>query len=114
MAFIDYSKKKKVTIWEGVEGYLHHSQRATFAYLTLEEGAVVDVHHHPAEQWSHVLEGKLSFNIDGEEKVITSGQCAFIPSNVPHSAKALSRCIVIDSFLPARKDLIDLEKEQTS
>ena len=109
MGFVDYSSKKKVKIWEGVEGYLHHSDKATFAYLTLEEGAVVDLHHHPAEQWSHVLEGQLLFHIDGKEEVVGPGQCAYIPSNVPHSAKALSRCLVIDSFIPFRQDLVDLE-----
>ena len=112
MSFINYKNKNRVRIWEGIEGYLHHSDLATFAYLTLAKGASAATHSHPAEQWSHILEGELLFIIDGEEKVLSAGECAYIPSNIPHSATALTPCLVIDTFLPYRQDLKDLEKTQ--
>jgi quercetin dioxygenase-like cupin family protein len=52
----------------------------------------------------------MLFNLNGEEKLLTSGMTAFIPSNVPHGATAVTECRVIDCFLPVREDLVDLEK----
>ena len=69
-------------------------------------------HSHPHEQWSHLIEGQLEFNIGGEKKVISPGMAAFIPSHVPHSAKAMTKCKVIDCFLPAREDFVKKEYEQ--
>jgi len=37
---------------------------------------------------------------------------AFIPSNTPHSAKAITECKVIDCFLPVRQDFVELQKSQ--
>jgi hypothetical protein len=36
---------------------------------------------------------------------------AFMPSNIPHSARAITECKVIDCFLPIRQDFVALEKE---
>jgi quercetin dioxygenase-like cupin family protein len=68
------------------------------------------VHSHPHEQWSHVLEGELEFDIDGEKMLLTPGMTAYIPSNAPHSAVAHTQCKVIDCFTPPRQDFIELEK----
>jgi hypothetical protein len=35
---------------------------------------------------------------------------AFMPSDVPHSAKAITKCKVIYCFLPVREDFVELEK----
>jgi quercetin dioxygenase-like cupin family protein len=77
----------------------------------LEKGAVVGNHQHPHEQWTHVLEGEIEFTIDGETKLLSTGMAAFMPSNIPHSAKAITACKVIDCFLPIREDFIALEKQ---
>ena len=110
MPYINFNERKKVKIWEGVEGSLHHSAQATFAHITLQEGAEVGLHHHIHEQWTHVIEGEMLFNINGEEKLLTAGMAAFMPSNIPHSAKAITKCKVIDCFLPVREDFVELEK----
>jgi quercetin dioxygenase-like cupin family protein len=111
MPFIDFTKKKKVKIWDGITGTLAHSDQATFGYFTLEMGIDLPEHHHIHEQWSHVIEGELEFNINGEKMLLTPGMCAFIPSNVPHSAKAITVCKVIDCFMPNRQDFMKLESD---
>lgn len=112
MPFIDFTKKKKIKIWEGIYGSLAHSEQATFGHFTLEKGIELPEHHHIHEQWSHIIEGELEFDINGEKKILTAGMSAYIPSNAPHSAKAITACKVIDCFMPVRLDLI--EKEKTS
>ena len=111
MPFIDFKVRKRVKIWEGITGTLHHSQQLTFAHVTLQKGAFLPEHHHVHEQWTHVIEGELLFNINGEEKLLTPGMTAFMPSNIPHSAKAITECKVIDCFQPVREDFVELEKQ---
>jgi quercetin dioxygenase-like cupin family protein len=109
MPFIDFKARKRVKIFDGITGTMFHSANITFAHVTLEKDAVVPEHNHIHEQWTHVMDGEMHFNINGEEAVLTSGMTAFIPSNMPHSAKAITLCKVIDCFLPVRQDFIELE-----
>lgn len=110
MPFVDFNSKKKVKVWEGITGPLHHSEKLTFAYFTLEKGAMAAEHQHPHEQWTHVLSGELEFTLGGEKKRLTPGMAAHIPSNTLHSALAITECKVIDCFLPVREDFVELEK----
>lgn len=52
----------------------------------------------------HVVEGEFEFTLDGKTKVYTAGDIVPIPSNVPHSGKALTPCRLMDVFSPARED----------
>ncbi|MDE3089101.1 MAG: cupin domain-containing protein [Chloroflexota bacterium] len=52
----------------------------------------------------HVLEGEFELTDAGETKVLKPGQDAVIPSNIPHSGKALTKCYIIDAFYPVRED----------
>lgn len=110
MAYIDFAQRKKVKIFEGITAQMFHSQQITFAHVTLEKGADVTEHSHVHEQWTHVIEGEMLFVISGEKTVLTPGMAAFIPSHAVHSAKAITKCRVIDCFLPVREDFVELEK----
>jgi quercetin dioxygenase-like cupin family protein len=111
MPYIDFKTRKKVKIWDGISAYLYHSEQATFAHVTLEKGAEVMTHNHIHEQWTHVISGEMLFNMNGDEQLLTAGMAAFIPSDMPHSAKAITECKVIDCFLPIRQDFVELEKQ---
>lgn len=111
MPYIDFNSKKKVDIWNGIHAAFHHSDQITFAHVLLDKGCEVLTHNHVHEQWTHIIEGELEFNLNGEVAILTPGMCAFMPSQIPHSAKALTDCKVIDCFLPVRQDFIELEKE---
>ena len=113
MPFIDYNSGKTLTIWDGIPGTIAHSDQATYCRFTIESGSVLPVHSHVHEQWCHVLEGELEFDIDGEKKLLTAGMAAFIPSWAPHSAVALTECKVLDCFTPVREDFRELEAKQS-
>ncbi len=109
MSFLNFNSIPHQRIWDGVHGAIVHSDQLTFAHIILELGAIVDEHHHMHEQWTHVLEGELEFNINGEIQIMTPGISAHIPSDMPHSAQALTRVKVIDCFMPVREDFKNLE-----
>lgn len=113
MPFVNFNKGKIVRIWDGISGTLAHSERSTFGHFTIESGTDLPEHSHVHEQWCHVLEGELLFTINGETVLLSSGMTAFIPSWLPHSAKALTACKVIDCFTPVREDFKILEETQS-
>lgn len=77
--------------------------------LTLSKGAVVGEHHHPHEQISYVLSGALEFEINGQKRVVRSGEGVVLPANIPHAVVALEETQVLDTFSPPREDFLSSE-----
>lgn len=112
MPFINYPNKPKVKIWEGIYGQVHHSNTITCGHISIAAGIQLPEHQHIHEQWSHLLQGEMEFTVGGETRIIKAGETAYIPSNVPHSAKTITDCKLIDVFSPVREDWIELENKQ--
>jgi quercetin dioxygenase-like cupin family protein len=68
-----------------------------------EEGAVLDMHHHPQEQFGYIIKGGFEVTIGDKTKVLKSGDSYFIPSNVPHKFIPVGKTEAIDVFTPVRE-----------
>jgi quercetin dioxygenase-like cupin family protein len=79
-------------------------EKAMLAQVFIAKGGVVPEHHHESEQISYIIEGKLQFEIEGREIVLSAGEVLLIPSNVPHKAVALEDTLDLDVFSPIRMD----------
>lgn len=88
----------------GITGYYAHGDKHTFGYVEIKKGSVVPEHHHIQEQITYIIEGQLNMVIGGEPCPLTTGMCHIIPSNMPHSAVAVTDCKLIDTFSPVRDD----------
>ena len=88
----------------GYHGKMVHGNQLTWAFWTVEKGAVVPEHQHSHEQIMHVVEGDFEFTLDGETKICKQGDIVHIPSNLPHSGKAITPCKLMDVFSPAREE----------
>ena len=88
----------------GYHGKMVHGDQLTWAFWTVEKGAVVPEHQHPHEQIMHVVEGDFEFTLDGEIKICKPGDIVHISSNLPHSGKAITPCKLMDVFSPAREE----------
>jgi len=86
----------------GYHGKLIHGDTITIAFWEVEKGAAVPEHAHINEQIMHVLEGDFEFTVGGVTKVYGPSDLAIIPSNTPHSGKALTPCKLMDVFSPVR------------
>jgi quercetin dioxygenase-like cupin family protein len=74
--------------------------------VNFEKGGIGTLHHHTHSQISHVESGVFEVEIDGEKKVLNSGDAFYIPPNVVHGAVCLEAGVLIDVFSPMREDFI--------
>lgn len=88
----------------GIYARLVHMKGVSVARVRIEAGAVLPQHAHVHEQVTNMLSGQLEMTVGGETKVCLAGDVVIIPSQVPHSAKALTACELIDVFQPVRED----------
>lgn len=104
MPFLEISTLEEKEIIPGFFARMIHTERMTVVYLTVEAGSALQSHAHPHEQVTTILEGEFEMTLGEEKKVLTPGKSAVIPSQVPHSGRAISACRLVDVFSPARED----------
>ncbi len=81
-------------------------EHAMISRVTLEKDCFVPSHSHPNEQFACILSGRLRFGLgtpgtpDYREVDVGEGEVMHLPSNLPHSARALEHTIVLDIFSP--------------
>ena len=102
--FRSLSSLEEKELIPGFFGKMVHTDQLTVAHFRIERGSTLPEHHHVHEQVTNVVRGELEMTVDGETRVCKAGDVVVIPSEVPHSARALSDCRVIDVFQPARND----------
>ncbi len=81
-----------------------HAERMTLARIYVKKGGIVPRHSHEHEQVSYVLEGRLRFEFDDRETVVSAGEMMQIESHEPHRVEALEDSIALDLFQPVRSD----------
>ena len=102
--FITLEEKKSKEMFPGFTGRFEHTENMTLAFWEATAGSNVPEHSHMHQQVVTVSEGKLELVVNGEKKVMDAGRIAVIPSNVKHSAYAVTDCKLLDVFYPVRED----------
>ena len=98
-------------IWDGATARAVNGDRMTLASVDLGPNVAVPEHHHENEQLGVVIQGTLSFTIDGESRELRAGDTYVIPSNIRHNVVAGPEgCTVVDVFAPIRSDWEKLER----
>lgn len=105
MPHLNEVKKKLLT--EGILGQYVHGESTSLGWVTIQAGSKLPAHHHPHEQITLMLEGKMEMQIGDEVVMLEPGTVKVIGSNIPHSAIAHTDCILIDVFSPVREDYRD-------
>ena len=88
----------------GYHGRLIHSKNMSLAFWEVEAGAEVPEHAHINEQIMQVQEGQFQFTVGGITRIYGPGELVVIPSEVPHSGKAITSCKLMDIFSPVREE----------
>jgi quercetin dioxygenase-like cupin family protein len=86
---------------------------AMLNFVSFEPNTEAPKHVHEEEQIVIVLEGELTFDVDGDVRVMRKGDVAVIPSWVPHGAWTTDgKCLEVDVFAPPRQSLLKLAAAQ--
>jgi quercetin dioxygenase-like cupin family protein len=102
--FNDFEHIESHEYIKGFHGQMLHLNGFTFARWRIEAGSELPEHAHVHEQLSYVLEGEFEMTVNGETQICRAGGTVSIPSQVEHSGRALSDCVLIDVFQPVRED----------
>ncbi len=105
MPHLNEVKKKLLT--QGILGQYVHGESTTLGWVTIQAGSKLPAHHHPHEQITLMLEGKMEMQIGDKSFMLEPGTVKVIGSNIPHSAIAHTDCVLIDVFSPVREDYKD-------
>jgi quercetin dioxygenase-like cupin family protein len=68
---------------------------------------VTPEHTHPHEQMTLVVQGRVRFFIEGEERIVSPGDVLHFPPHNRHGATMMDQeVILIDIFSPIREDFL--------
>jgi quercetin dioxygenase-like cupin family protein len=74
-------------------------------FIDFEPGSVVPEHHHPHQQITWIVSGRMVFDLDGEERELQAGDGVLVAPDTPHSARVLDTpCQALDAWHPVRDD----------
>lgn len=104
MSYYDVNQIQPREIFPGLHSRLIHTDKMTLSFLTIDDGAIIPEHSHHHEQIVIMGKGKLELTLDGNTHLLEAGSVLVIPSNTPHSGKALTDVVVQDVFTPPRED----------
>ena len=108
--FFRWDDMPKERVTDVISRRLVTGDRMMLAHVYLDKGALVPQHSHENEQLTYILEGALHFWIGAdksEEVIVRAGEVLYIPSNVPHEARALEDTLDVDVFSPPRADWLN-------
>lgn len=103
-SFIDFSKVESKEIIPGYFAKTIHGEHMTVVYWDVKAVSILPEHSHIHEQVSNFIEGEFELIINGETKILQSGDLAIIKPQSIHSGKAITDCKIIDVFYPKRED----------
>jgi quercetin dioxygenase-like cupin family protein len=104
---IQLSQVEPFEIVPGYRARIVHSESMTLAYVDIDAGAELPEHSHVHEQVVNMLEGQFELRVNGRPMQLNPGDIVIIPSNVPHSGRAIRDSRILDAFHPVREDFIN-------
>ena len=74
--------------------------------VTFKKGAVGYLHSHPHEQVSYIQKGSFEVEINGEKRILETGDSFYAAPDAKHGVVALEDSVIIDVFTPQRDDFL--------
>lgn len=104
MPLVLLSDLPDLEIAQGIHAHAVTAENVTVLHVRIDKGALLPEHAHVNEQVINVIDGQLKLTVQGETHILEPGKVMVLPSNVPHSGKALTDVKVVDVFYPVRED----------
>lgn len=75
--------------------------------VEFKKDAVGYVHQHIHRQVTYIVKGSFEVQIENDKKILSAGDCYFIPPKLNHGVVALEESLLVDVFTPFREDFIN-------
>ena len=97
--------------WEQVDAgvkrkIMAYDDKLMVVKVEFETGGIGSLHKHYHSQITHLESGVFEVEINGEKKLLKSGDAFYIPPNVLHGAVCKEAGVLIDVFSPMREEFI--------
>jgi quercetin dioxygenase-like cupin family protein len=93
---------------EGIERQMIVGAQMMICRFRFAPFLVTPEHTHSHEQMSIVVEGRVRFLVEGQERIAVPGDVLHFPSNCRHGATMLDEEVVLlDIFTPVREDFLN-------
>ena len=90
-------------------------KRTMFTYFEIEPESRFDMHSHPSEQITMVLQGELFFDLKDRIICVKKGDVIAIPSNIPHAAFTKDSSVTaVDAWSPVMEKYKNKDKHECS
>ena len=84
--------------FEGIRAWILQGEKHQLVFFEMEKSALAPEHCHDYDQWGLMIRGRMELTVNGEKKVVESGDEYLIPAKAKHSARFLIKSRVIDFF----------------
>jgi quercetin dioxygenase-like cupin family protein len=87
-----------------ITGRVVEVPNAMLARIKAPKGPI-NMHKHDFDQITHMLSGKMRWEIEGEEsRIVMAGDVLLMPAGIAHGGEVLEDAEYLDIFAPARQD----------
>jgi len=86
---------------------LAYSDNLMAVEISFEKGAIGELHSHPHEQCTYILEGVFEFQVGNESRVVKAGDMTYKQPNIKHGVVCLEAGRLLDIFSPKREDFLE-------
>jgi quercetin dioxygenase-like cupin family protein len=102
--YYSQEEQKLTEVIPGASMWAISLEKTQLTYFEVEPESEFELHQHPSEQITYVLEGSLFFGFGEKQIEVKSGEVIAIPSNLPHAVHTKSKSAkAIDSWSPINK-----------
>ena len=107
MPFCNLNSRDELEVAPNAMTKTFWGENMLLSLIKLKPHTEVPTHRHPHEQVGIVLEGEVQLWIGDEKRLLKSGDCFIVPSNIDHGANTEdSHTLIADIFSPLREEFI--------
>lgn len=83
-----------------------YDEQIMLVKVQFKKGAVGVLHQHLNTQSSLIASGSFEVEINGEKKILNTGDGFYVEPNVMHGVVCLEEGMILDAFSPSRQDFL--------